>query len=391
MSNNPHDEFDHFLKDGVDGFEIKPKADLWNKVEQKVSRRQRFVAFVSWGTPVVFLAALIAMIYPINDTYQGAQTKPFISSHQYAAIAPQDELIISKPLALVTHEHESKVAQTFLLTDNHQQIQTLEVKPHEDFDARASELLALEPKSLIYIRPSSAVQSSAPSPLYRKKSKNMPTPKFLFECGVSLNYINKRNLEAKEDINTKALKTSSNSSSFNYSNLIGSGLHIGIRYLINERISVMGGIDIARCGYQILKTDEPPPGNSRTYGFMEDANQQLINATAIALQIPLVAGFKQPLTKKYALQLDAGIAPMIYLRNHLPTLETAYGLSETAPEARNYNISGLISAAVNYQVGGVKCAIGPEFKYNLLNTFNTSKVQEHLYSIGVRATVSCNL
>ena len=87
----------------------------------------------------------------------------------------------------------------------------------------------------------------------------------------------------------------------------------------------------------------------------------------------------------------AGTIQPTYLlnsNNYLLTTDYAYYTREPSLY-RRWNVNGGLEAFISYQIGGLRWQIGPQFRYQLLSTYNDNyPLKENLMEYGIKIGIT---
>ncbi|HEV3325616.1 MAG TPA: outer membrane beta-barrel protein [Puia sp.] len=160
-------------------------------------------------------------------------------------------------------------------------------------------------------------------------------------------------------------------------------------YRVTRNLTVKGGLQFNFSRYRILDSlaSDPTAGN-----FGGKTRETLYN-NYFQLSAPI--GFELRVLGNERLQFNLGatIQPF-YLLNTNPymlTTDNNNNASYTKDPSllRRWNVSGALEAFLSYQAGPIRWQIGPEFRYQLLSTYNSGyPINENLKGYGIKIGIT---
>ena len=185
------------------------------------------------------------------------------------------------------------------------------------------------------------------------------------------------------------------------------GFQVGgsILYRVTRNLSVKGGLQFNFSQYKIKAYASNSPQQatialSSYYGYIIDSltsytrvgnfggrTQETYSNDYYQLSAPV--GFELRVLGNERLQFNIGatIQPSYLLNTNSYVLTSDYtGYTKEPSLFRHWNFSGGLEAFLTYKVGGIRLQAGPEFRYQLLSTYNTINysIDEHLKGYGFK-------
>lgn len=185
------------------------------------------------------------------------------------------------------------------------------------------------------------------------------------------------------------------------------GFQVGgsLLYRVTRNLSIKGGLQFNFSQYKIRAYASNSPQQatialSSYYGYVIDSltsytrvgnfggrTQQTYSNDYFQLSAPV--GFELRVLGNERLQFNIGatIQPTYLLNTNSYMLTSDYtGYTKEPSLFRRWNFSGGLEAFLTYKVGGIRLQAGPEFRYQLLSTYNTINysINEHLKGYGLK-------
>jgi len=185
------------------------------------------------------------------------------------------------------------------------------------------------------------------------------------------------------------------------------GFQVGgsLLYRVTRNLSIKGGLQFNFSQYKIRAYASNSPQQatialSSYYGYIIDSltsytrvgnfggrTQQTYSNDYFQLSAPV--GFELRVLGNERLQFNIGatIQPTYLLNTNSYMLTSDYtGYTKEPSLFRRWNFSGGLEAFLTYKVGGIRLQAGPEFRYQLLSTYNTINysINEHLKGYGLK-------
>ena len=184
------------------------------------------------------------------------------------------------------------------------------------------------------------------------------------------------------------------------------GFQVGgsVLYRVTRNLSVKGGLQFNFSRYKINAYTSNTPQQatialSSYYGYIIDSltsytrignfggrTQESFNNDYYQLSAPV--GFELRILGNERLQLNIGatIQPSYLLNTNSYMLTSDYtGYTKEPTLFRRWNVSGGLEAFLTYKVGGIRLQAGPEFRYQLLSTYNSQyPISENLKGYGFK-------
>jgi hypothetical protein len=109
-------------------------------------------------------------------------------------------------------------------------------------------------------------------------------------------------------------------------------------------------------------------------------------------QLSAPIGFELRVLGNERLQFNLGgtVQPSYLLNTDVYTLTSDYTSYAKSPSLlRRWNVSGALEAFLSYQAGPIRWQIGPEFRYQLLSTYNSGyPISENLKGYGIKIGIT---
>src|SRR5690606_36893680 len=111
------------------------------------------------------------------------------------------------------------------------------------------------------------------------------------------------------------------------------------------------------------------------------------------LSLPIGAEFKVLGDKRFQINIGGTIQPTYLLYNNTYLLTSDYGNYTKDPGlVRKWNVNAALEAYISYNMGGLRWQLGPQFRYQLLSTYNDLyPIREYLMEYGVKIGISKTL
>lgn len=207
------------------------------------------------------------------------------------------------------------------------------------------------------------------------------------------------------------------SSQLQHSPDLGFTVGVHVRLPLNARWQFASGLQFTQTGYSIraIKTQDgsyslalpggsspamdPSSGNpnlsSARFGAFSNYYASLDGTTKLhnryqMLELPLMADYRIPITRKLSFHLSAGFGLDYLLDRQSYMLAPSYKryILDNS-QVRNWNANFLFSAYMSLPVGRYFLQLGPEFQYQLLNTYiQPQPIREYPYTTGLRIGIS---
>lgn len=188
------------------------------------------------------------------------------------------------------------------------------------------------------------------------------------------------------------------------------GLQLGFTaaYPLTNRVKLRGGVQFNVNRYDIkaftysgematIGLNGATPGGSSVSAFTRYRNYSGYKADWLknlyySVSMPIGAEFKVLGNQKTSFGIAGTIQPTYVISNGAYLLSTDYKNYAKVPWlTRNFNMSTGFEAFVNYKRGDTRWQIGPQFRYQLLSSFeNKYPVKENLFDFGVKIGVILN-
>lgn len=199
----------------------------------------------------------------------------------------------------------------------------------------------------------------------------------------------------------------------NRSPAIGFEFGGAVLYRLTRNLTIKGGLQFNFVRYQAVayapKNQQFPQGtmvnsplgyaqymdsaNMNGRGNFDDKTQVTLNTDYYQLSAPI--GFELRVLGNERLQFNIGatIQPSYLLNTNSFMLTSDYTNYVKQPsDFRRWNLSGGVEAFLSYQTGPVRWQVGPEFRYQLLSTFNSSyPINESLKGYGLKIGITKSL
>jgi len=190
-----------------------------------------------------------------------------------------------------------------------------------------------------------------------------------------------------------------------HSPALGFAVGGSLLYRVTRNLSIKGGLQFNFSRYKIKAYASSTPQQatialSSYYGYIIDSltsytsignfggrTQQTFNNDYYQLSAPV--GFELRILGNERLQFNIGatVQPSYLLNTNSYMLTSDYtGYTKEPSLLRRWNVSGALEAFLTYKVGNVRLQAGPEFRYQLLSTYNTNQypISENLKGYGFK-------
>jgi hypothetical protein len=160
-------------------------------------------------------------------------------------------------------------------------------------------------------------------------------------------------------------------------------------YRVTRNLTIKGGLQFNFSRYRILDslTSDPTAGN------IGGKTRETLYNNYFQLSAPV--GFELRVLGNERLQFNLGATVQpFYLLNSNPymlTTDNNNNASYTKDPSllRRWNVSGALEAFLSYQAGPIRWQIGPEFRYQLLSTYNGGyPINENLKGYGIKIGIT---
>jgi len=234
-----------------------------------------------------------------------------------------------------------------------------------------------------------------PSITYRKLDENKP---FLDAARTSLPSINTTGVSqfySFADINRLVTHKPD----------IGLQLGVSAGYPISKNITLKAGLQFNVSKYNIMATSHPnevavvalsnSSGGRNTISTVSNLRNVAGYKSAwlhnkyISASIPIGAEFKFSNKKRTSVGIAGSVEPTYVLGNRAYILSTDLKNYAKIPSlTRNWNINTGFEIFATYNTGNIDWRIGPQFRYQLLSSFNnTYPIKENLFDFGIKLGV----
>jgi oligoribonuclease NrnB/cAMP/cGMP phosphodiesterase (DHH superfamily) len=107
------------------------------------------------------------------------------------------------------------------------------------------------------------------------------------------------------------------------------------------------------------------------------------------LSIPIGFDYRILGNKKVNLSVASTIQPSYIFANYSYLISTNLRNYAKAPDLnRKLNVNGAMEASLNFNSGGFKWSIGPQYRYQLMSSFkNKYPIRENLMDFGIKLGV----
>ncbi len=181
----------------------------------------------------------------------------------------------------------------------------------------------------------------------------------------------------------------------------------GILYAASKNIALKAGLQFNFSRYSIQAFRSPTElttiALNNSYGFTNDSISSFssyrnfggyaekdIQNHYLQLSAPIGAELKLLGNKRLQLNIAATIQPTYLLNRDSYLITTDYKNYTRQPAlTRKWNVSTAAEAYISYRTGGVRWQLGPQFRYQLLSTYNKEyPISEFLMEYGVKFGVA---
>jgi hypothetical protein len=161
-------------------------------------------------------------------------------------------------------------------------------------------------------------------------------------------------------------------------------------YRVTRNLTVKGGLQFNFSRYRIMDSITSFP----TAGNIDDKTRETLYNNYFQISAPV--GFELRVLGNERLQFNLGATVQpFYLLNTNPYMLTTDNDTYTARYTkdpsllRRWNVSGALEAFLSYQAGPIRWQIGPEFRYQLLSTYNSGyPINENLKGYGIKIGIT---
>lgn len=187
----------------------------------------------------------------------------------------------------------------------------------------------------------------------------------------------------------------------------GMGLEIGasMYYPITKRLSFKLGVqanynqykikafssvpEIATYGMNNFRAGSIPINALSVYRNNADYSNATLRNENYMLSIPIGFDYRVLGNKKVNLSVASTIQPSYVFANYSYLISTNLRNYAKAPDLnRKLNINGAIEASLNFNYGGFKWSVAPQYRYQLMSSFkNKYPIKENLMDFGIKLGV----
>jgi hypothetical protein len=179
-------------------------------------------------------------------------------------------------------------------------------------------------------------------------------------------------------------------------------------YRVTRNLTVRGGLQFNFSRYRILayasKAQQGGTTYNSPYAYARYLDSAALSGTSNTgdmtpanlynnyYQLSAPIGFELRVLGNERLQFNLGatIQPSYLLNTNAYMLTSDYTSYAKSPSLlRRWNVSGALEAFLSYQAGPIRWQIGPEFRYQLLSTYNSGyPISENLKGYGIKIGIT---
>ena len=428
--NTTPENFERFLKDSADELQMRPAANVWGRIENRLNRRRRWVYFTSGF--FLLTASLFGYII-IDHSKQPSDPFASIRSVDKNTITPADanqksgSSIATLPAGTHTHKATNRSQQrlTTQLFQNPIAAASLETPVNELRTAAPDFMMTPVDEQQPFEKTATATatqplvtHNEVPSiesvvNLYKPKmGRHKSEFQLFFTPTVSYRRLteNKSYLRAvPQNLATANLAPLYDDVNKMVTHKPDMGLELGFafKFPVTHAVKLRTGMqfNITRYSIKAFTYDVP----ERTTIALNNRQRGLysINTTStyrnyvggrtdwlqnfyFQVSAPLGVEVAQSSAKKTRLGVAATIQPTYVLGDRAYLISTDYkNYSQVPWLIRRWNANTSLEAFVSYSTGTLRWQVGPQFRYQLLSSFiEQYPVKENLFDFGLKVGVS---
>lgn len=444
------DEFEQFLRENADQHRMYPSDGVWTTIYRQLHARRRRIAL---GVMLLLVMSGIIWLTTSNPHIVSRQPVTGPPAEKSSATANQqavytkstvtvDDIIeklkakslippmsIEAPLTLSPLQFlkRSYMSDTYKVSDTHathpdtQTAAVSEISMEQDLNpalisnvniissvalpqVTGPELVPTRQKLTVVPQTASISSLVKVSPLKPKRKVS-----YLMSFAPSVGY---RNLfDGKNHItygNSPLMVRHLNVNQFvDHEPAIGFELGAGIRYQASRVLAFRTGIQFNFTRYTIAAFSHSPEKTTvslnNDYGYQRETvvttsnvrnlvgnDPERLQNQYMQIAIPVAAELKLFGDNKLQVNLAGGIQPVYLLNTNQYLLSNDFSNYVKEPSLiRRWNVATSMEAFVSYTTRDIRWQVGPQFRYNLLSTYNKQyPIRENLMEYGVKIGVS---
>jgi len=427
--NTTTESFERFLKDSADELQMRPAANVWGRIENRLNRRLRWVYFTSG---FFLLTATLFGYVIIDHSKQPADPFASIRSVEKNTMAPADAnqksgaAIASLP---ATHTQKatnrSQQRSTTNLFQNPISTASLETPVNEPNTAASKFTVVPVDEQQPFEKPAAAtttqpnvLHNEVPSiesvvNLYKPKtSRHKSEFQLFFTPTVSYRRLteNKSYLRAvPQNLATVNLAPLYDNVNNMVTHKPDMGLELGFafKFPVTRAVKLRTGMqfNITRYSIKAFTYDVPERttialnnrerglysiNTTSTYRNYTGGRTDWLQNFYFQVSAPVGVEVAQSSAKKTRLGVATSIQPTYVLGDRAYLLSTDYkNYSQVPWLIRRWNVNTSLEAFVSYSTGTLRWQVGPQFRYQLLSSFiEQYPVKENLFDFGMKVGVS---
>ena len=442
MERNFYDEgFEDLLKQKADQYKIYPSDRVWKNIYQSLHSRRK--GFTIGGLLLLLLGGFVMMEESLNEHLDKSQSgftpvmdasrafentqhdnpfilPPFVASNETGINSPNTTLSFLQPAKVIDINSKSQNStKDFFQDENEKSVNGKIISlSTSGRNAEGYTLIAQE-----NIDPAKAALSLSPA-LINKENKVQSTEKAGALSTVKLSGKRKNvfgfNIYLAPSVTYRRLTEDNNLKSsgtnmpvaadhldvnkfVNHKPALGASFGAGVFYNVSRNFALKGGLQLNFMRYTISAYPSAPEKTMIALNSTGGGRADTINSYSSIrniggtkpeqfqnqyLQIALPIGAELKLLGDRPLQLNvAGSLQPTYLLSH-STYLLSNNLANYTKESsliRRWNLYTSIETYISYQSGDVRIQIGPQFRYQLLSSYdNRYPIREYLMEYGIK-------
>ena len=206
------------------------------------------------------------------------------------------------------------------------------------------------------------------------------------------------------EVNAATTNTVQANKTINQKPSIGLEAGLGLSYSLTKNIVLKGGLQLNYTNYGVhadqtnhpilttLLMNDPNTGNTfmsaRTSTFSNTTGLQPVTLHNKTYQFSLPVGFALKLAgnSNISWYVGASIQPTFVIGGTANLISSDYKNYISDPTLlRKWNMNSGFETYINYKLGGYKLQVGPQFRYQMMSTYNKKYTfNENLYNTGIK-------
>lgn len=446
-TSNNRDEFEVFLKRKVDQYRISPLNKTWKRIFNYLHPKNKWL---TTGGSLLLLTGLFFIGRELANNYSNVTVKkqpidnsrntskslvnsPVLNSVQNRStgisssnksVSVRKSVAQTDPASSIANFSDNNIKKRVINSsfvnspiiksaDGGIHVDMLSISPTESNETIYTKNLTATPvadNNPVFPKEINWLQEMAAIKLTRR-TKSRFDLQFYFSPTISY----RRLADNKNHLNSPQLNIPLASNSFNIDRYVDHKPSIGVElgsnilFAASKNFTIKSGVQLNYTRYTIkaykfyyekasiaLNTAGPVADTITTFTsfrnfsgyFPEDLQNQYLQVS-----VPIGAELKLLGNKRLQLNIAGTLQPTYLLFSDAYLLSTDYVNYAKEPSLlRKWNVNSSAEAFISYKVGGVRWQIGPQFRYQLMSSYNDRyPIKENLVEYGFKLGVSKTL